>query len=72
MAFTADEQTLINQSYDLVIELTKKAGELVCEGFYGQKIVETKLASWDSVTEYDRKVEDLLINGIRNKFPDHK
>lgn len=27
---------------------------------------------YDLVTEYDRKVEDILIEKIKHKYPDHK
>ena len=34
--------------------------------------VDTKASAIDLVTEYDKKVEELLINGLTQKFPDHQ
>lgn len=35
-------------------------------------VIELKESDFDIVTEYDRKVEETLINQIKNKFPNHK
>lgn len=35
-------------------------------------VIELKESDFDIVTEYDRKVEETLINHIKNKFPNHK
>ncbi|XP_017790216.1 PREDICTED: inositol monophosphatase 2-like [Habropoda laboriosa] len=53
-------------------ELTLKAGEIFKCGFEGEKIVETKDHEWDLVTDYDKKIENVLINGLKTKFPDHE
>lgn len=34
--------------------------------------VQTKASNTDLVTETDKAVEDLLINGLSKEFPDHK
>lgn len=31
-----------------------------------------KVEKLDAVTIYDNKIEDVLINKLRNKYPDHK
>ncbi len=68
---SSDEQ-LLNDCYILALDLVRRAGELVKEGFEQlTKTVDTKAGSWDLVTEYDAKVEKLLINGIAEKYPDH-
>lgn len=46
--------------------------QTVMEGFEGSKHVETKTASYDLVTEYDKKTEMFLINTLTEAFPDHK
>jgi len=35
-------------------------------------MIESKTADWDLVTEYDKKVEEILINGLKERFPTHK
>lgn len=37
-----------------------------------KKTIETKASAIDFVTETDQEVEKLLIEGIKNKYPDHK
>lgn len=61
-----------SEIYDYVLALTVEIGEVMNEGFYSTYKVETKKASWDVVTEYDRRVEDFLIKKITEKYPSHK
>lgn len=71
-ASTTDKH-LADDCYVLALDLVRKAGLLVKEGFEElSKTVDTKSGSWDLVTEYDAKVERLLINGITDIYPDHK
>ena len=63
----------LKECLDYMLELTKKAGEIVREGFFDrQKAIETKTAFYDIVTVYDQRTEEFLINGILEKYPDHK
>jgi len=63
---------LTDDCYILALDLVRKAGALVKEGFEElSKAVHTKSGSYDLVTEYDTKVEQLLINGIADKYPSH-
>lgn len=67
------DQHLTDDCYILALDLVQEAGRLVKEGFDElSKTVDTKSGSWDLVTEYDAKVEQLLINGIADKYPDHQ
>lgn len=34
--------------------------------------IETKEGEWDWVTYYDKEIENLLIKGIKARFPNHK
>lgn len=71
--FTPAENALIDDCYTLILELMKKADQIVRTGFAElTKTVATKTASWDLVTKYDQEVEQLLIDGILAKYPDHK
>lgn len=72
MSQSSDEH-LANACYNLALDLVRKAGQVVKEGFEKlTKTVDTKAGSWDLVTEYDAKVEQLLIDGITEKYPDHR
>ncbi|KAK9297298.1 hypothetical protein QLX08_009011 [Tetragonisca angustula] len=61
----------IKNYFEYAKGLTLKAGEIFKCGFEGDKIVETKDYDWDLVTDYDKKIEDVLTKGLREKFPDH-
>lgn len=36
------------------------------------KDVDEKLGDWDLVTEYDRKIEDVIVSKLKSAFPGHK
>lgn len=66
-------KTFIDDSYDLMIDLMKRAGALALEGYNSEdQSISTKLADWDVVTHYDKAIENLFIDEIRLKFSDHK
>lgn len=52
--------------------LAKETGEKVVEAFSGISSVSLKSGPADLVTETDQLVERLIIEGIKNKYPDHK
>ncbi|XP_050067445.1 uncharacterized protein LOC126556258 [Anopheles maculipalpis] len=63
----------IQAAFNVALELVKKCNEIVSEGFRtAAKRVEVKGKHWDLVTEYDQRVEDVLIAGLRQNFPHHK
>ncbi|XP_072763921.1 inositol monophosphatase 1 [Anoplolepis gracilipes] len=64
--------TVIDECYIEVLRLVKQAGSIINEKIYQPKEVVTKSSEIDLVTEWDQKVEKLLINGISSKYPDHK
>jgi len=45
---------------------------VVIEGFSITKRIETKAGAADLVTEYDQRVEEILIKSLQEKFPTHK
>lgn len=70
---TETENELIDDCYIFINELAIDAGRLVKEGFTKvTKSVDFKTSSFDLVTEYDRRCEELLIQGISKKYPSHK
>lgn len=71
--FSETENKLIDDCYALINELAIEAGKLVKDGFTKvTKTVDFKTSNFDLVTEYDRRCEALLIQGITNQYPDHK
>ncbi|KAF7385697.1 hypothetical protein HZH66_011539 [Vespula vulgaris] len=62
----------IEEYYVEILRLVKEAGSIVREKIYQCKNAMTKSCDVDLVTEWDQKVEKLLIDGISSKFPDHK
>ena len=51
-----------------MMTIAKKAGEILKEGFYGNKNVTNK-GSKDLVTEFDVKVENFIIERVSKQFP---
>ncbi|KAG4070364.1 hypothetical protein HA402_006506 [Bradysia odoriphaga] len=71
MSGTTDDN-LANECSVFALDLVRQAGAIVKKGFEElTKTVNTKSGSWDLVTEYDSKVENLLITSITDKYPDH-
>ncbi|GAB0086934.1 Inositol monophosphatase [Sergentomyia squamirostris] len=68
--FSTEEN--LQECFNYVLDLVKKGGEVIVEGFTKTKLVKTKEFAADLVTEYDQKVEDIIIEGIRVKYPNHK
>lgn len=62
----------ISEVYDFVLDLTVKIGDVMKEGFNSKLHIETKEATYDVVTEYDRRVENFLMENISKKYPNHK
>ncbi|UJR22081.1 hypothetical protein I4U23_025147 [Adineta vaga] len=62
----------IDVYYRTVLDLASLAGKVVIEGFSITKRVETKSGAADLVTEFDQRVEEILIKSLREKFPTHK
>ncbi|XP_037041708.1 inositol monophosphatase 2-like isoform X1 [Bradysia coprophila] len=70
--FNEIENELIDDCYNFINVLAIDAGTLVKKGFTKAKNVSYKTSNADLVTEYDRRCEQLLIQGIQNRYPDHK
>lgn len=66
-----DSKTL-DECFDHVYKLTLECGKIVKEAASKAKNIETKSHRTDYVTEYDKKVEEILMNGIKEKYPNHK
>lgn len=58
---------------DYIISLTREAGEIFKEGYYGAKEIKQKTEDLhDLVTDYDTRIEDMLFARIGEKYPTHK
>ncbi|XP_029169753.1 inositol monophosphatase 1-like [Nylanderia fulva] len=61
-----------DKCYIEILQLVKQAGSIINEKIHQYKDILTKSCDIDLVTEWDQKVEKLLIDGILSKYPDHK
>ncbi|CAF4363601.1 unnamed protein product [Rotaria magnacalcarata] len=62
----------IDLYYRTILDGIGTAGKLVREGFTATKQVKTKEGAADLLTEYDQRVEEILIDRLRESFPAHK
>ncbi|XP_033228032.1 inositol monophosphatase 1-like isoform X2 [Belonocnema kinseyi] len=62
----------INHCYDFALKLIIESAKVIRNAFQGGKLTDTKAGNWDLVTVYDKQVEQILITGLSNEFPDHK
>ncbi|MCB9496405.1 MAG: inositol monophosphatase [Fibrobacteria bacterium] len=54
------------------IEAARRAGEVLRSGYGTTFLREEKGRTTDLVTEFDRKAEDILVESIRSRHPDHR
>ncbi|XP_053953421.1 uncharacterized protein LOC128860160 [Anastrepha ludens] len=72
MSDISEKQTIHNY-YNVALELVMKCGPIAFEGYEkAEADFQTKSAFYDLVTIYDKKVEDLLIEGLQKAFPETK
>lgn len=57
---------------DTAITLATAAGEVLLKGAGVSHSADHKGASTDLVTEYDRRAEDLIVAGLRARYPHHR
>lgn len=63
----------LNRYYKESLKLVRDAGKVIVWALGSrEKKTYTKACDTDLVTETDRRVEMLLVNGLREKFPTHK
>ncbi|XP_018025227.1 inositol monophosphatase 1-like [Hyalella azteca] len=66
---SAEEQ---QQWFDFALDIAKRAGLVIKDGFEKTKTIEMKDNPRDLVTDTDKAVEALVIGEISKTFPDHK
>uniref|UniRef100_U5EXR2 Inositol-1-monophosphatase n=1 Tax=Corethrella appendiculata TaxID=1370023 RepID=U5EXR2_9DIPT len=63
----------LNECFEYVLKLTKQCGKIIEDGIKNSsKIVNTKTVFYNLVTEYDLRVENELIEKIKEKYSHHK
>jgi myo-inositol-1(or 4)-monophosphatase len=62
----------IAECFTFIKALTRKCGEVLLEGIKDSGVVELKEDYYDLVTIYDGKIERMLMDGIRERYPDHR
>ncbi|KAK0081618.1 hypothetical protein PV325_011862 [Microctonus aethiopoides] len=62
----------LDNFYDVAFDLVKQAGTIIREKINRPKDVMVKSCEVDLVTETDKQVEKLFMDGISAKFPDHR
>lgn len=62
----------IEDCFAFIKDLTKQCGEVLLEGIKNCGEVEVKGFYHDLVTIYDGKIEKILMEGIRERYPEHK
>ncbi len=62
---------MLNREKDVAIEAARRAGGLLVDIFEHPRTIETKGASYNLVTEADRRSEELILSLIRKAFPHH-
>lgn len=62
----------LDECFDFVHQLVLKCGDVLREGFINTGVVTTKGEAHDLVTFWDGEIEKILINGIKEKYQQHK
>lgn len=62
----------LDDCYEFVHKLVVECGKVLKEGFKNTGVVTTKGAAHELVTFWDGEIEKILINGIKEKYPEHK
>lgn len=56
---------IINLKYEVLFKILR-------DSINGFKHFDEKLGNWDLVTEYDRKIENIIIGELKRAFPNHR
>ncbi|XP_055387915.1 uncharacterized protein LOC129616329 [Condylostylus longicornis] len=63
----------LQEIFELAEKLVLKAGIIMLEGFSKPKMdFKCKNAFYDLVTTYDKKIEEMFVNGIKASYQNHK
>lgn len=57
---------------DFIQDITKKAGEVLLSHFReDDQLIKQRSSAKEAVTKYDKMVDELVINEIRGRYPNH-
>jgi myo-inositol-1(or 4)-monophosphatase len=62
----------VSEFFDECLALTINCGKVIKEAIVRANLIQSKSCDIDLVTETDQEVENLLIGGLKKKFPTHK
>lgn len=62
----------VQKCFEIVLELVFQAGKIISDRNDSRKQFVCKSGDIDLVTETDKEVEQLLMNGLKNTFPSHQ
>ena len=65
-------KTIYEEEFNFSLDLVKKCGEVIKTAFNAEKKVSEKSSANDLVTETDQLVEKMLIEGLKERFPDSR
>lgn len=68
----ADSDRDIQKCFDVCMDLVFKAGKIISDRNDSRKTFVCKAGDIDLVTETDKEVEELLVNGLKSTFPSHQ
>ncbi|XP_035988886.1 inositol monophosphatase 1 isoform X2 [Fundulus heteroclitus] len=63
---------ILQNVMDHAVAVARKAGEVVRKALHDERKVMTKSSAVDLVTQTDQKVEQLIIQSVKEKFPEHR
>jgi fructose-1,6-bisphosphatase/inositol monophosphatase family enzyme len=72
VSFVKMNSSELDECFEFVHALVVKCGETLKEGFKNTGVVTTKGAAHDLVTFWDNEIEKILIEKIKQKYPEHK
>lgn len=72
VASTTGETINLNQVYKTLMTIVPKCGQIIRDAYYKEKVITDKESFADFVTETDTKVEQVLIEFMKQKYPTHK
>ncbi|KAK0092970.1 hypothetical protein PV326_000212 [Microctonus aethiopoides] len=58
--------------YEVAMRLTLEASQILRSSIVGRKTIKEKQGDWDFVTEYDSKIEDVIVGKLKKEFPNHR
>ncbi|XP_015603777.1 inositol monophosphatase 2 [Cephus cinctus] len=61
-----------DEYYEFAVELARDAAKVLKNSIGSLKIMKEKQGDWDLVTQYDTKIEEIILGQIKIKYPRHK